>query len=47
MKMKIILKKTPEKINNTDDEVLFQQVIGKVKPIKVDTIHFAKKSQQV
>ena len=29
---------------NTDDEALFKEAIGKVKPIKVDTIHFAKKS---
>lgn len=45
MKMKI--KYVPKKSKTTTDadasENLFQQVIGKVKPIKVDTIHFAKK----
>jgi len=37
------MKYTPKKPKNTDDESLFQQTIGKVKPLKVDTIHFAKK----
>ena len=39
MKMKNI----PKKPNNAKDETLFQQAIGKVKPLKVDTIHFDKK----
>lgn len=43
MKMKFPTKKP----HNTDDadtgKNVFQQVIGKVKPLKVDTIHFAKK----
>ena len=37
------MKHTQKKPNNTDDKMLFQQAIGKVKPLKVDTIHFAKK----
>lgn len=37
------MKITPKKLDNTDDESLFQQAIGKVKPLKVDTIHFAKR----
>ena len=39
MKMKNI----PKKPENVDDEMLFQQTIGKVTPLKVDTIHFDKK----
>ena len=31
------------KSNTKPDEKLFQQAIGKVKPLKVDTIHFDKK----
>ncbi len=31
------------KLINTNDKTLFKEAIGKVKPIKVDTIHFAKK----
>jgi len=41
------MKYTPQKSNNTNDadtgENVFQQAIGKVKPLKVDTIHFDKK----
>jgi len=43
MKMKF----SPKKLTNTDDadtnKNVFHQAIGKVKPLKVDTIHFAKK----
>ncbi len=43
MKMKFPTKHTHD-TNDTDiDENVFQQAIGKVKPLKVDTIHFAKK----
>ncbi|PCH97552.1 MAG: endonuclease SmrB [Gammaproteobacteria bacterium] len=37
------MKNIPKKPNNAKDETLFQQAIGKVKPLKVDTIHFDKK----
>lgn len=37
------MKKMPLKSDSTDDATLFQQAIGKVKPLKVDTIHFDKK----
>lgn len=37
--MKHLLQKTA---NTDNDEALFQQAIGKVKPIKVDTVHFPK-----
>lgn len=37
------MKNTPKKPNKTDDETFFQQAIGKVKPLKTDTIHFDKK----
>jgi len=41
------MKYTPQKSNNTNDadtsENVFQQAVGKVKPLKVDTIHFDKK----
>ncbi len=39
----MIMKNTPKKTKDSDDEMLFQQAIGKVKPLKVDTIHFDKK----
>jgi len=39
MKIKI----SPKKPDKSNDEELFQQAIGKVKPLKVDTIHFDKK----
>lgn len=39
MKMKNI----PKESSSTNDEELFQQAVGKVKPLKVDTIHFDKK----
>lgn len=39
MKMKNIDKK----LVSADDESLFKEAIGKIKPLKVDTIHFAKK----
>ena len=32
-----------QKSNDNTEEKLFQQAIGKVKPLKVDTIHFDKK----
>jgi len=41
------MKYTPKKTNTTNDtdsdNNVFQQAVGKVKPLKVDTIHFAKK----
>lgn len=37
------MKSIPAKAYNTEAETLFQQAIGKVKPVKVDTIHFGKK----
>ena len=37
------IKKTFLKPSSNDDTALFQQAIGKVKPLKVDTIHFDKK----
>lgn len=46
MKLKGLLKnqKKPQISNITiEDENLFQQSVGKVKPLKVDTIHFDKK----
>ena len=39
----MIMKNIPKRPKVTDDEMLFQQVVGKVKPLKGDTIHFAKK----
>ncbi len=36
-------KNTNKKQINTDDKALFKEVIGKITPLKVDTIHFAKK----
>jgi DNA-nicking Smr family endonuclease len=45
MKMKHMLQKlnNHQKSNDITDEKLFQQSIGKVKRLKVDTIHFDKK----
>jgi DNA-nicking Smr family endonuclease len=39
----IKIKKVLQNEDDTNDKKLFQQTIGKVKPLKVDTIHFAKK----
>lgn len=39
----IKIKKVLQKPTDITDEKLFQQAIGKVKPLKGDTIHFAKK----
>ena len=36
-------KYTPQKVDKNNDENLFQQAVGTVKPLKVDTIHFDKK----
>ena len=38
--MKHLLQKN---VKTDNDEALFQQAVGKVKPLKVDTIHFNKK----
>ncbi len=43
MKMKYTPKKTNTTNDTDSDNNVFQQAVGKVKPLKVDTIHFAKK----
>ncbi|WP_210725510.1 endonuclease SmrB [Candidatus Colwellia aromaticivorans] len=37
------MKNTNKKLIHANDESLFKEAIGKIKPLKVDTIHFAKK----
>lgn len=37
------MKNTKKKLISTDDKSLFKDAIGKIMPLKVDTIHFAKK----
>jgi len=37
------MKNTEKKTISIADESLFKEAIGKIKPLKVDTIHFAKK----